>query len=210
LAKNSPRWRRRKAERPGEILAAALQVFAEKGFAAARLDEIAERAGVSKGALFLYFENKEALFRAVVRDLASPDLDAAEELAAGFHGRFAELTPLILALIARLAPSRSLGAAARLVIAEARTFPDLAQAWQEGVVSRALDLAARVIAAAQSRGEVRDGDARLYAVSLMGPLLMAAIWDEAFAPAGAEPIDLAALAAQHARTALRGMLADPP
>ena len=62
----APKFRRRKEARPAEIVAAALEVFAEKGFAGARLDEIAARAGVSKGALYLYFETKEDLFRAVV------------------------------------------------------------------------------------------------------------------------------------------------
>src|SRR5690242_19341319 len=67
-----PKWRRRKEERPGEIIAAAMAVFAEKGFAAARLEDIARRAGVSKGALYLYFETKEDLFHAVVTEAVAP------------------------------------------------------------------------------------------------------------------------------------------
>ena len=72
---DAPRWRRRKTARPAEIIEAALSVFAENGFAAARLDEIARRAGVSKGALYLYFETKEDLFRAVVRAAVAPNLE---------------------------------------------------------------------------------------------------------------------------------------
>jgi AcrR family transcriptional regulator len=71
-----PRWHRRADERPREICAAALDVFAEKGFAAARLDEIARRAGVSKGTLYLYFKDKAELFRAVVRDAIAPNVQA--------------------------------------------------------------------------------------------------------------------------------------
>ena len=74
-----PRWQRRAEERPGEICAAALDVFAEKGFAAARLDEIARRAGVSKGTLYLYFKDKEELFRAVVRSAVTPNIDIIRE-----------------------------------------------------------------------------------------------------------------------------------
>ena len=72
---NSPRWQRRAEDRPREICAAALQVFAEKGFAAAKLDEIAKRAGVSKGTLYLYFQDKADLFRAVIRDTVVPNVE---------------------------------------------------------------------------------------------------------------------------------------
>ena len=74
----APKWQRRAEERPREICAAALEVFAEKGFAAAKLDEIARRAGVSKGTLYLYFKDKEDLFRAVVRDAIAPNVEASE------------------------------------------------------------------------------------------------------------------------------------
>ena len=204
--KAARRWRRRKAERPGEILAAALEVFARKGFAATRLDEIAAQAGVSKGALYLYFDTKQALFRAVVDTLATPDLEPARQMAARYQGRFAELAPLILALLAKLAGPGPLPAAAKMVLAESRNFPDLAQAWCERVVSAAVDLVAEMIAGAQARGEIGPGDPRIHALSLVGPLMAAMLWREAFTPIGAAPFDLQALAEQHARTALRGML----
>jgi AcrR family transcriptional regulator len=73
---DAPRWRRRKTARPAEIAEAALDVFADKGFAGARLDDIASRAGISKGALYLYFETKEDIFRAVVRGAMAPNFDA--------------------------------------------------------------------------------------------------------------------------------------
>ena len=203
------RWRRRKADRPGEILAAALEVFAEKGFAGARLDEIAARAGVSKGALYLYFETKQQLFAAVVRELATPDLEAARAMAAGYHGRFAELAPLLLALLAKIAASGPLPQVAKMLVGEARNFQDLARDWHREVIERAVDLTAELIAGAQSRGEIRPGDPRIYALSLIGPLLAAVVWREAFVPVGAPPIDLQALAAQHAGAILHGLLAAP-
>ena len=70
-----PKWQRRAEDRPREICAAALEIFAEKGFAAAKLDEIAKRAGVSKGTLYLYFKDKEQLFRAVIRDTVVPNVE---------------------------------------------------------------------------------------------------------------------------------------
>ena len=72
-----PRWRRRKEERPAEIIAAALETFAERGFAATRLDDIATRAGVTRGTLYLYFSSKEELFKAVVRQSIAPIIRAA-------------------------------------------------------------------------------------------------------------------------------------
>src|ERR1700741_3167119 len=90
-ASGEPRFRRRKANRPAEIVQAALAVFAEKGFAAARLDEIAARAGVSKGALYLYFSTKEDLFRAVVEQAIVPNVLVLRDMLAGHPGPFREL-----------------------------------------------------------------------------------------------------------------------
>jgi AcrR family transcriptional regulator len=200
-----PKWRRRKDARPAEIVAAALDVFAEKGFAAARLDDIAAAAGVSKGALYLYFETKQDLFRAVVRQAISPNLDQVEAavsaadlpfalLLRGFYGR----------MLAMLTATR-IGAVAKMVIGESRNFPDLAQVWHDELVSRALGIMTGVIARAQARGEVRTGDPRLHAFSIIGPVLLGVLWTETFTPIGAEPLDLGALIDQHADTVLAGL-----
>src|SRR3954451_8905632 len=95
LDPGEPKFRRRKADRPGEIVQAAMAVFAEKGFAAARLDEIAARAGVSKGALYLYFETKEDLFRAVVEQVISPNVQAVRALIASHPGPIGDLLRLV-------------------------------------------------------------------------------------------------------------------
>jgi AcrR family transcriptional regulator len=83
-----PKWQRRADDRPREICAAALEVFAEKGFAAAKLAEIARRAGVSKGTLYLYFKDKEELFRAVVRDAIAPNVQAITSAASSLDAPF--------------------------------------------------------------------------------------------------------------------------
>ena len=205
----APRWRRRKTARPSEIVTAALEVFAEKGFAAAKLEDIAARAGVSKGALYLYFDTKDDLFRAVVQETVAPNIAAARAMAEAFPGRFADLAPLLLGRVAQLAATSGLPAVAKMVIGESRNFPDLARVWHDTVVSQAIGLLTGLVAGAQAKGEVGPGDPRLHAISLMGPMVVAMIWREVFVPVGAEPIDIAALAAQHAQTALRGMLARP-
>jgi AcrR family transcriptional regulator len=208
LPSGSPRWRRRKDERPGEIVAAALAVFAEKGFAAARLDDIAARAGVSKGALYLYFETKEELFRAVVSDTVAPNIDTLAGLVEAYEGDFASLARAAFATLANVADQTPLGGVVKMVIGESRNFPELARVWHDALVARALALMSGAIGRAQARGEVRPGDPRVFAVSLISPLLVAVIWRETFVPIGAPAFDLPALAAQHLETALTGMLAE--
>jgi AcrR family transcriptional regulator len=204
MADDTPRWRRRKDARPGEILEAALSVFAEKGFAAAKLTEIARRAGVSKAALYLYFETKEELFRAVARGLVAPNLTAMAAALETSEAPFATLAPALLSGAAGLLAEGRAVSIARMVIAESGNFPDLARIWREDVVEQVLALVAGLIDRAQARGEVVAGDPRLYAFSLMGPLVMGGLFHAVFGEAGAP--DLPALAAQHARAALGGLL----
>ena len=209
MTDDAPKWRRRKTARPGEIVAAALEVFADKGFAAAKLDDIARHAGVSKGALYLYFETKEDIFRAVVRAAITPNLETVRAAAAAFDGPFAQLAPMILSRMAQVIGAGRLASVAKMVIGESRNFPDLAKIWHDDVVSVAIGMLSDLIARAQARGEVRPGDPRLYAFSLAGPLLMGVLFGEVFGAVAAPP-DLQALAAQHAQTMLHGMLNAAP
>jgi AcrR family transcriptional regulator len=210
LPSGSPRWRRRKDARPAEIVAAAMAVFAEKGFAAARLDDIAARAGVSKGALYLYFETKEDLFRAVVTDAVAPNIDIVAGLIQSYEGDFATLARMAFANLARVAADTPLGGVVKMVIGESRNFPELARVWHDALVARALALVSGAIAQAQARGEVKPGDPRVYAIGLISPILLGVIWRETFVPIGAEAFDLPALATQHVETVLTGMLQAQP
>jgi AcrR family transcriptional regulator len=205
-----PRWQRRAEDRPREICAAALEVFAEKGFAAARLDEIAKRAGVSKGTLYLYFKDKEELFRAVVRDTVAPNVEAVRAGMAATELPFADIIRLFLPRFAEIATRVPIGAVAKMVIGESRNFPELAKVWHDEVVSKTLGIVGTLIEKAQARGEVRAGDPRLHAFTLMGPMVMGALWRETLQPAGGAPLDLAELAKQHAETVLAGMLVEAP
>ena len=202
-----PKWHRRSEDRPREICAAALEVFADRGFAAAKLDEIARRAGVSKGTLYLYFKDKADLFRAVVRDTVAPNIETVRTLVEGSDLPFADIIRLFLPRFAAIASQVRVGAVAKMVIGESRNFPELAKVWHDEVVSRALGLIAGLIERAQAKGEVRPGDPRLHAFTLMGPMLMGVLWRETLQPAGGAPLDLDALAKQHAETVLQGLLA---
>ena len=202
------RWKRRAEDRPGEICAAALEVFAEKGFAAAKLDEIAKRAGVSKGTLYLYFEDKEQLFRAVVRDTIAPNVEMLRASLIQTGLPFAELIRLFVPKFVEVTERVPVGAVAKMVISESRNFPELAKVWYDEVVSKGIGTVTALVEMAQAKGEVRAGNARLHAFTLMGPLMMGVIYRETLEPIGGEPLDLGALARQHAETALAGLLVE--
>ena len=121
LPLGEPKFRRRKADRPAEIVAAALQVFADKGFAAARLDDIAAKAGVSKGAIYLYFETKEDIFRAVVEQAIAPDIEMVAAVIAGHPGPFSDLLRAAIGRIGDLLETSPAGGVAKMVIGEAKT-----------------------------------------------------------------------------------------
>ena len=201
-----PKFQRRAEDRPREICSAALDVFSEKGFAAAKLDEIARRAGVSKGTLYLYFKDKEDLFRAVVRDTVAPNIDAVREMVEAADLPFADIIRMFLPRLAAITRQVPVGAVAKMVIGESRNFPELAKVWHDEVVTGALGTIGGLIERAQTKGEVRGGDPRLHAFTLMGPMLMGVLWRETLQPAGGVPVDLEALAKQHAETVLAGLL----
>jgi AcrR family transcriptional regulator len=203
-----PKFRRRKADRPAEIVQAALAVFAEKGFAAAKLEAIARRAGVSKGALYLYFETKEDIFRAVVSQAIAPNVGAVKAMAATHPGPLAGLLRGMTGHIATVVQNTPLGGVLKMVVGESGNFPEIARVWHHELVSQVLDAMATAIERAQGRGEVKPGDPRIYALQLVSPLLVSILWRETFVPVGAPPFDLSAVMAQHIDTLLCGMLTE--
>lgn len=205
-----PKWNRRKKARPAEIVSAAIDVFAEKGFAAAKLDDVAKRAGIAKGSLYRYFDTKEDMFRAVVQQALAVRLQETEQAAAPFEGSLADFVKMLLTRAAgRLGDSR-FPAIARMVLAESRAFPDLAAVWHDQLVARMLALIAGTISKAQARGEVRKGDPKLYAFSILGPISMAVLFHEVFGSSHPAAPNLDKLAAQHTETVLHGLLVSPP
>ena len=210
MADGEPKWRRRKGARPSEIVEAALEVFAEKGFAAAKLEDVARRAGISKATLYLYFETKEEIFRAVARAAVGSLVEGLGSQTEGVEVSFTELAPRLLSRAAGMMKGGRVPAIARMVIGESRNFPDLARIWHDDVVTRVIGMVTGIIARAQARGEVAPGDPRLHAFSLMGPMVMAMLFGEVFGGVTANPPDLPALANQHARTALHGLLMPMP
>lgn len=183
-------------------------MFAERGFAAAKLDEIARRAGISKGALYLYFETKEDIFRAVVSGAIAPNIATVRAIVAAHPGPLADLIRGVMPQILRIAQTTPLGGVLKMVVGEARNFPEIARVWHDELIDHALGAMTEAIAVAQARGEVRPGDPRIFALQFIAPLLMAVLWRETFEPVGAQPFELSSVMAQHVETLLNGLLAE--
>lgn len=179
-AKSKPRWERRKDARPQEVLAAALDIFVERGYAATRLDDVAARAGVSKGTLYLYFENKEELFKAVVRENLVPALSEAEDYIENYSGSSTDLLrEFILAWWKRIGETK-LSGITKLMMAESGNFPDVASFYHEEVISRGNALIIRVLERGMDSGEFRKIDKVHANLIIVGPVLMLMMWKHSF------------------------------
>ncbi len=208
MEERSPtRWRRRKEARPDEILAAALESFAARGFAATRLEDVAARAGISKGTLYLYFKGKEELFEAVVRATLLPNLERVEALAASFEGPSALLLERLLLTIAGVVSSQ-IGAIPKLVIAEAGNFPNLARFYLDEVVRRGLRLIGTILRRGIARGEFRTIDVDHAVYCVIAPMLIAALWKNSLEAYDDGSLDAEALARAHLDLLLRGLEID--
>ena len=173
---------RRKEARPGELLDAALDLFVEKGFAATRSEEVAVRAGVSKGTLFLYFPSKEELFKAVVREnMVRHQTEGAEEIAR-FEGPTAELLQYLMLEWWRRYGATKASGISKLVMSEASNFPDLARFFQDEVVTPGHAMIRSVLQRGVDRGEFRAVDLDLTVHSVLAPLLFLVTWKHSMAP----------------------------
>ena len=179
--KPQPRWTRRKDARPEEIIAAALDLFVERGFASTRLEDVAARAGVSKGTLYLYFENKEDLFKAVVRGNVLPLLQHGEALVENFAGSSGELLCRLVRGWWELTGTTKVTGLPKLVIAEAGNFPDLAEFYYQEVILRAHSMFRRVLQRGADAGEFREIDVDHLVHVALAPLVMLAVWSHSFA-----------------------------
>lgn len=199
--------KRRPAERPAEILEAALDLFTERGFSATRLEDVAARAGLSKAAIYLYFKDKTSVLTALVQDLVGANIAAASDHAAHLDGPVEPVLRQLLQVLAHRLTETRLPLLIKLVISESRAHPELGRFYLDNVINRALPLFQSLIERGIASGELRPVDAGLAVKSLVAPMLLAALWKSVFEPIGAEPIDVAALAEHHAELILRGLKA---
>jgi TetR/AcrR family transcriptional regulator len=172
----SEKRERRKEARPRELLAAALDLFVEKGFAATRAEEVAQRAGVSKGTLFLYFQSKEELFKAVVREHISGTIQDAFSELDRFPGSSAELVEfLMLQWWERYGNTKASGIS-KLMMSEANNFPELGEFYQQEVIIPGHRLIEKVIKRGMASGEFRKVDVEYAVFSILAPIMFLIMW----------------------------------
>jgi AcrR family transcriptional regulator len=177
------------------ILAAALAEFAERGYAAARLDDVAARAGVAKGTLYLYFAHKEALFEQLVRSAISPLLDRFAGLAAASDLSPLEALDAFFALFRAEVLGTERKLLLRLIIAEGPRFPAIAEVYYREVVARGLRLMRGLAERAVRQGALASAAPSRYPQLIVAPLLLAVIWDGLFSRL--HPLDVGALLRAH-------------
>ena len=170
-----PARQRRKEARPQELLQAALELFVEKGFSATRSDEVAARAGVSKGTLYLYFPSKEELFKAMVRTNLTALIAEGQQIADTFEGRSADLLRLLMHTWWQRVGNTAAGGIFKVIVAEVRNFPELAQFYTEEVILPAHRLISGTLQRGIDRGEFRAVPLAEAAHTLIAPMLFLAL-----------------------------------
>lgn len=202
---------RRKEARPGELLAAALDLFLEKGFAATRVEEVAQRAGVSKGTLFLYFSSKEELFKAVVREnISGRFAEWAEELAVYEGSSEALLSYCMTSWWERIGSTKASGIP-KLMMSEAGNFPELAQFFQLEVVQPGNALIQRILQRGVERGEFRAADPVYGVYSVLAPMIFLTLWKHGRGSCGDARVELdpQQYIASQLKTILHGLSVPP-
>jgi TetR/AcrR family transcriptional regulator len=202
---------RRKEARPGELLDAALDLFVEKGFAATRAEEVAARAGVSKGTLFLYFPSKEELFKAVVRENISGRFAEWNDEFDAFEGSSAEMVRYCMKVWwERVGATRASGIT-KLIISEARNFPDIAAFYQQEVIKPGTDLIRRILQRGVDRGEFKVADMEYATFSITAPMIFLIMMKHSMGaciPAD-HPLDPQRYLASQMDTLLNGLVVRP-
>ena len=211
LPDGQARRSRRKQARPGELLAAALDLFVEKGFAATRVEEVAQRAGVSKGTLFLYFPSKEELFKAVVRENISGHFAEWNEEFERFEGSTPDMLRYCLFnWWQRLGTTKASGIP-KLIMSEAQNFPELASFYQHEVMQPGTTLIQRILQRGVARGEFHPMDFTYGAYLVLAPMLFLALWKHSLGICGGDhtPLDPQKYLAAQLDMLLHGFCAPP-
>jgi AcrR family transcriptional regulator len=200
-----PRRRRRDRElRENEILEAAFEEFAARGYAAARIEDVAHRAGVAKGLPSFYFDSKLGLFKAVLRRLVLPDWDALEAQFRGSERSSPELLRELIAMIYdKMVGNPRAHQLVRLLVAEGPRLPELTEFYHAELVERAIRLLRTLLARGVERGDIRPGPVTDYPQTVMAPALMAVLWSLLFAER--HPLDHPRFFAAHLDLVLYGL-----
>lgn len=171
----APKFRRRAEARPDEILDAALAVFTEKGFDAARVDDIASRAGLSKGAIYLYFDSKEALLRGLIEREVAPGAQRLRALAEAGGADAKATLKLLVTVATQLFSDARIFATPKLVISVAPRFREIAEFYRKRVIDEAIGAIATLHRKGVQSGAFREADSDTVARMVMGPIVVYAM-----------------------------------
>jgi AcrR family transcriptional regulator len=197
--------RRRKAERPKEILEAAFEEFARNGYAASTLDQVAERAGVTKGTIYVYFESKEHLFISMVREFTKAALETVHEMFEQHEGSTADLLRAQFSFIYQhIVSDRRRREVVRMLIAEAARFPALADRYYEEIHRPCLTLLQKALQRGIDRGEIRNSAIIDCPQVIIAPIALVDLWMIMYDTR--QPLDLAAYFDAHLELVLNGLL----
>jgi AcrR family transcriptional regulator len=200
--------RRRKAERPQEILEAAFAEFARNGYATTTLDRIAERAGVTKGTIYVYFQNKEHLFISMVREFTKGAHETVQEMYETHTGSTADLLRAQFAFIYQhIVEDKRRREVVRMLIAEAPRFPELADRYHEEILKPCLDMLRQAIQRGMDRGEIRRSSIADSPQVVIAPIALVDLWMMMFDDR--QPLDLKAYFDAHLDLVFNGLLAKP-
>lgn len=205
-----PRWGRRKDARPGELAVAALELFVERGFAATRLDDVAKRAGVSKGTLYLYFDSKDDLFKAVVREGIVARIVEFEDRMRAYQGSSADLMRLLIKTWWQKIGATKLAGITKLMMSEAGNFPELARFYHDEVIMRGMAIITTAIKRGIDSGEFRPIELEHTPHICAAPVLMLMLWRNSFDLCGIDKMDPDVYLDTHSELLVRGLLADKP
>ncbi|MFC5605634.1 TetR/AcrR family transcriptional regulator [Variovorax soli] len=172
----APKRERRKEARPGELVQAALDLFVEKGFAATRSEEVAARAGVSKGTLFLYFPSKEELLKAVISENLVGRFAQWNEQFESFEGSTPDMLRFCMRIWWESVGSTKVAGITKLMLSEGRNFPDLAAFYQKEFVEPAHELLRKILRRGIDRGEFAPVDVNLAIYTVLAPMVFLMIW----------------------------------
>lgn len=192
------------ADRRERILDAAREEFAERGFAAARMEDVAKRVGISRAALYLAFDSKEALFRALVSEVITEMMPTLLPSDYGSLPAPVLLRAFVKNAIKRIA-SPEMAFLPRLIVGEGRNFPELARFYHETAMICILGAIERLIAHGIARGEFACPDPKTAAQCVAGGIIFAALWRNVFEPVGAEPLNVDWMAENQAAMVLYGL-----
>lgn len=169
-------------DKQDRILNAAIDVFLARGYADARMDEVAEKAGVAKGTLYLHFASKDALFEAVIENALAPIRDALEFMDGQSHDEpvDAETLHRFYRKVAGFVETGVPGAVMRLVIAESGRFPGIAETYFKTIVEPGLDHLGSLLDKGTHDGTIAGGTIRDHPMVLIAPVLLAVLWRQLF------------------------------